>query len=117
MTSSTTAAVPAAATPTEYVEDERIGDLLEHHKDRGPWFSFEFYPPKTADGVEKLYDRLGKMAPYSTCPWPPLSCPKIVGLNSDPFDDPLIISTRTRTQTQTRSSWTSRGARAAPRRT
>lgn len=60
-------AIAAAATPTEYVEDERIGDLLEQHKDRGPWFSFEFYPPKTADGVEKLYDRLGKMAPYSTC--------------------------------------------------
>ena len=70
MTSSSNGAV-AAATPTDYVEDERIGELLEQHKDRGPWFSFEFYPPKTPDGVEKLYDRLGKMAPYSTCP-PPL---------------------------------------------
>ncbi len=66
MTSSTSAApVAAAATPTAYQEDERIGDLLEQHKDRGPWFSFEFYPPKTPEGVEKLYDRLGKMAPYS----------------------------------------------------
>lgn len=59
------ASVAAAATPTEYQEDERIGDLLEQHKDRGPWFSFEFYPPKTPEGVEKLYERLGKMAPYS----------------------------------------------------
>jgi hypothetical protein len=67
MTTSTSAApaAVAAATPTDYQEDERIGDLLEQHKDRGPWFSFEFYPPKTPDGVEKLYDRLGKMAPYS----------------------------------------------------
>lgn len=68
MTASTsTSAPPAAATPTTITEDERIGDLLEQHKERGPWYSFEFYPPKTPDGVEKLYDRLGKMAPYSAC--------------------------------------------------
>ena len=26
-----------------------------------PWFSFEFYPPKTPKGVQNLYNRLGKM--------------------------------------------------------
>ena len=46
-------------------EDERIGDLLEARKgETTPWFSFEFYPPRTPEGVEKLYERLGKMAPY-----------------------------------------------------
>ncbi len=48
------------------MEDERIGDLLEEQKDQAtPWYSFEFYPPKTPEGVAKLYERLGKMAPYN----------------------------------------------------
>lgn len=47
-------------------EDERIGDLLTQRAGHTtPWFSFEFYPPKTPEGVEKLYERLAKMAPYN----------------------------------------------------
>jgi methylenetetrahydrofolate reductase (NADPH) len=40
----------------------KITDLLDAHAGPGPPFAFEFYPPRTQDGVEKLYERLERMA-------------------------------------------------------
>eukprot|EP00624_Nannochloropsis_granulata_P005380 evm.model.NODE_38069_length_12343_cov_21.077129.2 len=60
------AASTASEPETTRNEDERIGDLLTQRAGHTtPWFSFEFYPPKTPEGVEKLYERLAKMAPYN----------------------------------------------------
>lgn len=56
----------ATTKPVEVMEDDRIGELLEQRKGHPtPWFSFEFFPPKTPEGVEKLYERLAEMAPYN----------------------------------------------------
>jgi methylenetetrahydrofolate reductase (NADPH) len=39
-----------------------IKDMLaEAEKSGRPTFSFEFFPPKTAQGVQNLYDRMDKM--------------------------------------------------------
>jgi len=38
--------------------------LSEAERTGGPSFSFEFFPPKTAQGVQNLYDRMGRMAHF-----------------------------------------------------
>ncbi|KAK8167736.1 methylenetetrahydrofolate reductase-like protein [Phyllosticta citrichinensis] len=35
--------------------------LAENHKNGKPSFSFEFFPPKTAQGIQNLYDRMDRM--------------------------------------------------------
>ena len=32
-----------------------------------PWVAFEFYPPRTPDGVANLYKRFGRMEQQSAC--------------------------------------------------
>lgn len=32
-----------------------------------PWVAFEFYPPRTKEGVDNLYKRFGRMAAQSAC--------------------------------------------------
>lgn len=47
-----------------------IDTIRKHAADQGekpeaerkPFFSFEYYPPRTDDGVANLYSRLGRMA-------------------------------------------------------
>src|SRR5947208_16212138 len=39
-----------------------IKDMLaEAERTKKPTFSFEFFPPKTAQGVQNLYDRMDRM--------------------------------------------------------
>ena len=38
--------------------------LTEAEKDRQPSFSFEYFPPKTAQGVQNLYERIDRMYNY-----------------------------------------------------
>jgi methylenetetrahydrofolate reductase (NADPH) len=38
--------------------------LHEAEKARKPTFSFEFFPPKTAQGIQNLYDRMDRMHAY-----------------------------------------------------
>jgi hypothetical protein len=60
------AALAVSEPETTTNEDERIGDLLAQRAGHTtPWFSFEFYPPKAPEGVQKLYERLAKMAVYN----------------------------------------------------
>jgi methylenetetrahydrofolate reductase (NADPH) len=38
-------------------------DIIHKKKEEGkPFFSFEYFPPKTEKGVENLYERLARMA-------------------------------------------------------
>ena len=45
-----------------------ISKKLAQAQDAGrPTFSFEFFPPKTAQGVQNLYDRMDRMHGYGPC--------------------------------------------------
>lgn len=53
------AAWAAAAAPKVVQDDQKISDLLATTKPG--WFSFEFYPPKSEDGVTNLKNRILRM--------------------------------------------------------
>lgn len=41
---------------------EKISDkIIQAEKEGRPWWSFEFFPPKTQDGWINLLDRIDKM--------------------------------------------------------
>lgn len=71
-----------------------------------PFIAFEYYPPRTEEGVANLYKRLGRMAKLSA--------------SSHPFRGTMrITAAHCRTCAavpQTRCTWTLRGALVAPRR-
>lgn len=41
-----------------------IDKINEHQKENRPFFSFEYFPPKTDEGVHNLFDRLDRMASF-----------------------------------------------------
>lgn len=41
--------------------------LEEAERSRKPTFSFEFFPPKTAQGIQNLYDRMDRMHGFGPC--------------------------------------------------
>src|ERR1700753_3624560 len=41
--------------------------LHEAERAQKPSFSFEFFPPKTAQGIQNLYDRMDRMHGYGPC--------------------------------------------------
>ena len=41
--------------------DPKIIDLMKEHKGDDPWVALEFFPPRTAQGVENLKARLPRM--------------------------------------------------------
>ena len=44
----------------------RISDLLRFARERGePVFSFEFFPPKTDDGVRQLFETVDALRPLA----------------------------------------------------
>ncbi|KAK3825228.1 MAG: methylenetetrahydrofolate reductase-domain-containing protein [Benniella sp.] len=52
----------------------KIVDKIAHKKAEGkPFYSFEYFPPKTAQGLSNLYERIGRMQVLSptfvTCTW------------------------------------------------
>ncbi|KAG0346138.1 hypothetical protein BG004_002383 [Podila humilis] len=52
----------------------KIVDKIAEKKAQGsPFYSFEYFPPKTAQGLSNLYDRIGRMSTLSptfvTCTW------------------------------------------------
>lgn len=52
-------------------------------------FSFEYFPPKTAEGVENLFERLDRMASYQ-----PLFCDITWGAGGSTADLTLDIAKR-----------------------
>lgn len=47
----------------------KISDLIEKaEKDDGPYFAVEYFPPRTADGLTKLYERSARIAHQSEFP-------------------------------------------------
>ena len=46
----------------------KISEILavEEQKER-PWVAFEYFPPRTADGVANLYKRFKRMASQRAC--------------------------------------------------
>jgi len=48
----------------------KISDLIEKaEKDDGPYFAVEYFPPRTADGLTKLYERSARIAHQSEFSW------------------------------------------------
>lgn len=48
----------------------KIIDLIRAHEAKGekePFFAFEFFPPRTKDGVTALYKRIARMTEQSEC--------------------------------------------------
>jgi hypothetical protein len=43
----------------------KISSLLEERDDEDVFISFEYFPPRTPEGVTALYDRIEKMKAYS----------------------------------------------------
>ena len=44
-----------------FQKDHMLTDLSSQASGR-TWYSFEYFPPRTEDGVKNLYDRLDRMA-------------------------------------------------------
>lgn len=42
----------------------KLVDKIKQHTSEQPWFSFEFFPPRTEEGVENLFDRQDRMASF-----------------------------------------------------
>lgn len=57
--------------------------------DGNPFFSFEFFPPRTDEGVENLFERLDRMASYG-----PTFCDITWGAGGTTADVTLDIATR-----------------------
>ena len=48
---------------THVIASEKISDKIRRCEANGkPFVSFEYFPPRTAEGVQNLYDRIGRMA-------------------------------------------------------
>jgi hypothetical protein len=48
----------------------KISDLIEKaEKDDVPYFAVEYFPPRTADGLTKLYERSARIAHQSEFSW------------------------------------------------
>ncbi len=43
---------------------QKINKAIEEKR---PFYSFEYFPPKTADGVKNLYSRLDRMSTLEVC--------------------------------------------------
>ncbi len=44
-----------------------IDKIREHQNIKKPFFSFEYFPPKTEGGLQNLYARLDRMASLEPC--------------------------------------------------
>ena len=45
-----------------------ISKRVSEFTPENPFIAFEYYPPRTEDGIKNLYKRLEGMKKYSTCP-------------------------------------------------
>ena len=45
----------------------RIDELMAAHTGDAPWVSFEYYPPRTADGVSNLKKKMPRFKAQSEC--------------------------------------------------
>lgn len=71
----------------------KIVDKLTHAAEDGkPLFSFEFFPPRTEEGVENLFERLDRMASYG-----PAFCDITWGAGGSTADVTLDIATKMQT--------------------
>lgn len=42
-------------------KDEMVCELIKNHEGKGPFFSFEYFPPRTEDGMKNLKNRMERM--------------------------------------------------------
>lgn len=67
----------------------KLIDKINTYKGDKPWFSFEFFPPRTEEGVENLFDRQDRMASYS-----PMFCDITWGAGGTTADLTLDIASK-----------------------
>ncbi|GIL46045.1 hypothetical protein Vafri_3133 [Volvox africanus] len=70
-----------------------IHKINQKLKDGQTFFSFEFFPPRTEEGVENLFERLDRMATYG-----PIFCDITWGAGGSTADVTLDIATRMQNQ-------------------